>query len=175
MHPRAPASIRNRSAGDLAPTRAPDRASARYHPCPPVNEPPQAQSDFLEGVCGRVMLDTGRFERLLGKGSRSRSSTQRSTFLPGSFDRSSSSASSSPLAVQVRSSFEPRVEPFPHCVLCLAPSSLPCPQQRGANLTIPARVCAQEAASASIMSIPNGRIHLGPPTGAPPRPRGLAP
>ena len=117
----------------------------------------------------------GRFERLLGKGSRSRSSTQRSTFLPGSFDRSSSSASSSPLAVQVRSSFEPRVEPFPHCVLCLAPSSLPCPQQRGANLTIPARVCAQEAASASIMSIPNGRIHLGPPTGAPPRPRGLAP
>ena len=62
----------------------------------------------------------------------------------------------------MRSSFEPRVEPFPHCVLCLAPSSLPCPQQRGANLTIPARVCAQEAASASIMSIPNGRIHLGP-------------
>lgn len=61
-----------------------------------------------------------RFERLLGKGSRSRSSTQRSTFLPGSFDRSSSSTSSSPLAVQ-------------------------------------------EAASASIMSIPNGRIHLGPP------------
>ena len=40
MHPRAPASIRNRSAGDLAPTRAPDFASARYHPCPPVNAAP---------------------------------------------------------------------------------------------------------------------------------------
>ena len=84
-------------------------------------------------------------------------------------------ASSSPLAVQVRSSFEPRVEPFPHCVLCLAPSSLPCPQQRGANLTIPARVCAQEAASASIMSIPNGRIHLGAPPAPRAHPSALAP
>lgn len=37
-HPRAPASIRHRSAGDLAPTKAPDRASARYHPCPPSTQ-----------------------------------------------------------------------------------------------------------------------------------------
>ena len=38
----------------------------------------------------------------------------------------------------------------------------PCPHVRGANLTIPARLCAQEVSSSSILSIPNGLRRLGP-------------
>ena len=44
----------------------------------------------------------------------------------------------------------------PYAVACAA--SPPCPHQWGANLTIPACPCAQEACSTSLLTIPNGRL-----------------
>ena len=45
------------------------------------------------------------------------------------------------------------------CVF-VVPLIPPCPHVRGANLTIPARLCAQEASLSSTLSIPNGRRRL---------------
>ena len=54
---------------------------------------------------------------------------------------------------------EPRLEPYPPLRAFACAASPPCPQQWGANLTIPARLCAQEASSRYMLTIPNGRVH----------------
>ena len=43
--------------------------------------------------------------------------------------------------------------------VCLAPPTPPSPHERGANLTIPPCLAAQEASSTFILTIPNGRRH----------------
>ena len=77
--------------------------------------------------------------------------------MTGSSSWSSCSASTSPIADQVHCSIEPRFEHSPQPQAELAPPTPPCPHKRGANLTIPPRLCAQEASSRPILSIPNGR------------------
>ena len=61
-------------------------------------------------------------------------------------------------AAQVHGGLEPFSKlPLPGSFVCVA-ASLRCACAWGANLTITARLCAQEASSTSMLSIPNGRI-----------------